>query len=343
MYGIVDLSRRREDTYDVHHDELPPPAARSSPRAAPAARELPPLPDTDTHLLARATHAAHAGARRADAVRTEKQVRIDAFYERSTPTYHTPEGDARVAAPFRMLPGYDDQRKTMRTNLGETYASARKHGLKDSEVGLVLAGRGSPEQVQRLTQALIDEGHLPAADADDRDLRSRIRQMQFDHGIGFDCAGYVQQAALAAHGLDRAKAHMKTATNENLYGLESRGWTKLPVADVRAGDVMVLDSRDRREPGHTVIVASEHYATEAERAQLPADIRAQVGTSAQLRVIEVDSSWGSGGNAQKGGVDRRTLVHDETSDQWFSGGGATRGPYDHDLHGVYRPREEPRS
>jgi hypothetical protein len=340
MNPIVDLDLRRS-SFD--RDDDPPAAPRRS--GAPPARdvsELPELPGVQQDLLARATHATrpeHVERARVDTKDAAMQARVDAFFERAKGRYHTAQGDVTVLPAFRMVGGYGGERS------GELAGIASKHGIPQDEVALVVAGRGSPEQVQRVTQALIDEGKLPATARDgSAAMRDRIRQMMFDYGVGFDCAGYTQQAALAAHGLDRAKAGFKTPTNENLSGLESRGWTKVPVTDVRLGDVVVLDPPGGREPGHTVIVSGEHAVSPADRATLPPAVATRLAEGHRVRAIQVDSSWGSGNSALRGGVERKVWYHDQTKDTWFDERGKeTPGPYNHRLHGVFRPAVEVRS
>src|SRR5580704_3657889 len=56
---------------------------------------------------------------------------------------------------------------------------------------LVAEGRGTPAQIRAAAERLVGtDGPLDSAG---------LRELMFDHSIGIDCAGYVRQAAIAAH------------------------------------------------------------------------------------------------------------------------------------------------
>ena len=63
-------------------------------------------------------------------------------------------------------------------------AGARAAGVK---AWPAIVGHGTPKQLVKITQALIDAGRLPPGPGD---VATRIRLMQWDHGIGIDCGGY---------------------------------------------------------------------------------------------------------------------------------------------------------
>ena len=274
------------------------------------------------------------------------QSRLDAFLAAATPTYRTPDGDVQVSTPFR-LAGAGPHEAGVKANGVAVRVVAMAIGMSRSEVTLIQQGRATPGQVQRLTQGLIDAGLLPPSGGGGAALSARIRQMMFDHGIGFDCAGYVRQAFVAAHP-EGSAARWRTPVNEDLSGLAARGFARLSMSDAETGDIIVLKAPRPTEYGHTLIVYDAHSATRSERAILDtlARIQPTVGVIANshcLRVLVVDSSWGSGDDAAAGGVQRQTWFEDQVSGKWLSiepNGRTftiTESIYGHAVDGVYRP------
>jgi len=276
------------------------------------------------------------------------QSRLDAFRARATPVYRTSEGDVPVATPFRMTGGYPvHEATTVAPQRAVVRDVARSIGLSDGEVQFILQGRGTPTQVQRLTQGLIDAGHLPSAQGS-LTLAARVRQMMFDHGIGIDCAGYARQAFVAAH--PGARVQWRAPVNEDLSGLAGRGFTRMRLSDARAGDLVVLKPVPGQIWGHTLIVYDAHEATEADRARLAEPAKrdrdvAAIADSGCLHVVVVDSSWGCDGSAERGGVQQVTWFEDRVSGRWLSIGPneleyrVADSPYGHPVEGVYRLRE----
>jgi cell wall-associated NlpC family hydrolase len=173
----------------------------------------------------------------------------------------------------------------------------------------------------------------------------------FTHGIGLDCAGYVQQAFLSVQGISRENAGFHVARNENLSGLAARGFTRVSIDDIRPGDLLILGPVPRSNPhavGHTAIVYDVHDTTEEEHAYLQRAGRVPTTTSGPraMRTIVLDSSWGNGGDPTRGGVQRRSFWQDKTTGLWTwsdpSGvlrSGPAGFPYDHPIEGFYRRRQ----
>jgi hypothetical protein len=274
--------------------------------------------------------------------------RLDAFLELATPTFHTSEGDISVPIPFRMntLHGaelaHTDGRAATLVNAGH------RAGMTDYAIGLVTAGRGTPAQVTSVTQELLDEGLLPSGPRGT--LAQRVRKMIFDYRAGLDCAGYVQQAFLAAHGVTRAAAGLRAPLVENLSGLGDRGYKRVPVEDVRTGDLFIFrpsapTPNDPNPVGHTTVVRDSHATPAAELDMLTQTIglSPEVAANGRWTTILVDSSWGNSGVASLGGVSRRSLWHDTVSSQWIWTGDAGsimsgRLPYRHVIDGIYRAK-----
>jgi hypothetical protein len=273
------------------------------------------------------------------------QSRLDAFRAAATPIYHTPEGDVKVAAPFRLQGGYPaHEAAVVQSTQATLRAVAKSIGMSDGEVTVIKAGRATPAQVQRLTQGLIDAGRLPPP-AGTVTLEARVRQMMSDHGVGLDCAGYARQAFVAAHP-GASGVRWRAPVNEDLSGLAARGLVNLSMSDAQTGDLVVLKAPTAREYGHTLIVYDARPATTADLELLQTitaidPVVASIAKSPLLRAIVVDASWGSYGDATRGGVQQRTWFEDPVSGRWLSiepgrQYSVDKSPYAHRVDGVYR-------
>ena len=324
-------------------------AAASTTRVATAPPEVPQGPDTNGALLVRAARGGQATQVAATprlllalgvdaaAVRlpdqdTAVQKRMDSFFNRAVPTYRLPAGPGKaievaVATPFRMVgptraPANSDDAMlrsvvtevAVRQNATELSTIAGKAGIDPGSLSAIKVGRGTPSQVHALTQALIDAQKLPAA-RDGESNTVRVRRMMCDYGIGFDCAGYTQQALLAAHGIARAQAGLDPAiTNESLSNLSPAHFTRVAPEDARAGDVLALGPPDPLNVGHRVIVFDRHDASAEEVARFCGSHGGGSLDKGHLTVLSVDSSYGSGAHPANGGVQRQTWLYD--GKQW---------------------------
>jgi cell wall-associated NlpC family hydrolase len=269
--------------------------------------------------------------------------RLDALLKLGTLTLHTSEGDVSVPIPFTMNTPHEATRKDSHVVVT---AAARRAGMTDVAVRMVLAGRGTPQQVARIAQQLIDEGKV--TDATDEEwhptLASRVRYMMWNLHVGMDCAGYVQQALLNGHGLTRERAALRAPMLEDLSGLSQRGYKSVALQDARTGDLMIFRPKPPDYVGHTAIVRDVHPSTAAEIVlMVRAMIRApDFVANGKWTTFILDSSWGSHGASFRGGVHRVTFLQDSVSRTWawmserVSGTGRT--PYHHEIEGIYRPK-----
>lgn len=211
-------------------------------------------------------------------------------------------------------------------------------------------GQGRPQDLVKITQALIDDGRLPAGPGD---LATRIRRMQWDHGIGVDCAGYSKQA-LAACSARAPK--MRAAGSESFRDVDGGrdgSFAKLRLEKARPGDLITLDSSEPGGWGHNVVVYSHVTADAAKKATLcglahDASLAEFLSSPGPHHVFEVDSSWGAGTEgAECGGYRRDTWLYDASTKTWGSfEPGVTplsfvtseAGPADDVFHGAYRVR-----
>jgi hypothetical protein len=344
-------------------DDVPFDQTASSSNARAAAPPPPPpppdAPSTDDQRFVRAlqarqqqgrpahNHAAVEGLQvRAEPPEAKFQRGIEQFREDACPTYRTPEGEVRVPAAFRMYPGYSPQQAaSVEKHRPALVALGARVGLGEGAVENVRWGRGTPEQVRTLTQGLIDDGQLKPTGGT---LEQRVRQMQFDYGIGFDCAGYSQQALLAGLGLKRADLGLKPIRRENLDCDDRKYFEPVGRGDARAGDVLKLGAPAGESVGHRVIIANTGVLTDSERQRLQTVAEARPGGDEKevlgwqhVRVYEVDSSWGASGNPNAGGVRRETLYVNEDTKKWAwvgPSGLLEQGdrPFDHPLDGIFR-------
>jgi hypothetical protein len=361
--------RARYGNTDAEDSSSPAqPNARSAPTPPPDPADLPDLRDpalalTTTQLLPQEA---------VDPIRTRvrdqaTQQGLDDYQKSMTPTFETPEGAVSVRIPFQMTDPYRNQPSIAAVGAEpEMVAAVRQSGVAQGDLTRILSGRGTPQDIQRLTQALIDTSGLPC----DPTLSpaERIRKVMFDHHIGIDCAGYVQGAYLSATGLTRAQAGFNSEPcNESLDTLRTNPrYRSIESGQVRPGDIGVLGPPSDRAAGHRVVVYDRHEASAKEMSDLLASGPggARLAAYGSVSVFVVDSSWGCGitsqseasphadsqrsiapqGDPQQGGVKRVTWYYNGQTGQWGNYGSngfqiTPKGPYDHPLVGFYRRRD----
>ena len=277
-----------------------------------------------------------------EAARTAKvQEGLDAFRDRASGPYAA-EGSVVHAAPqFAMGGGFNHP---LAKDLLAVAAAAKPASLARF-VGDIQVGRGTPEHVAQMTQALIDAGKLPAGTPEN--LVGRIHQMQWRYGVGFDCAGYTQQAVASAAGQPRSAVF----PNELTGAISFARLQKVPFTSVRAGDLLVLDPPANEQVGHkTAVYAHTMVTAEQASAELVAGGArsfqlSDFGAGGPIHRYELDASWGAGPNGDiHGGYRRETALYNESSGMWAwreptSGQvRVTALPYDHPIDGAYRPR-----
>lgn len=360
MTDGIDPTRPRRDTDFLHFDPPPVQKAVSRPFPDPAA-----LPDASFGPLPRVR--TDVSVQRAAGEKTPIQVGLDRFLERATPKYLVDGKSVPVPIPFRMTvkpelasgSRWGTQEEDVKRNEKELQAAAATVGLGDARhLGLFRSGRATPEDVRKVTQALIDRGRLPPSKGFPGP-ESRVRKMMFDYGLGIDCASYTQQAYLASRGLRREQTQLNAKmSDEDLTNLAREGFRKVAIDAARPGDILVLDPPPRsREPGHTLMVYDRREATTEEIA----DLRSAPGFEpGHVTAYVLDSSYGSGGTFDRGGVMRQVWYRNDDKKNWARRDVGTPSkfevwqadqsdpdqpldrPYDggHTIRGVYRPAGE---
>lgn len=206
-------------------------------------------------------------------------------------------------------------------------------------------GQGSPKELVKITQALIDAGRLPPGPGD---VATRIRQMQWEYGIGVDCAGYSKQALVGCGARSASMYPPGMESFRDLDGKRAGSFAKQPIEGARPGDLITLDGPPGGW-GHNVVVYSHVTADDAKKASLAGSdpaMHAFLSSPGPHHVIEVDSSWGAGPDgAEEGGYRRDTWLYDASTKTWGSFEPdskrfvtSTSGPAHDSYHGTYRPR-----
>ena len=282
--------------------------------------------------------------------------KLDAIHATMKGPYLVAGKTVESGAQFRMNGGYNQGQVNAGTKDGQILAGvAAKVGLLN-ELSSLQAGRGRPESLVKLTQALIDAGQLQDGNAGP--LADRIHDLQWRFGLGMDCAGYVYRAVTAMHG-DPSKLGLKPCGFENFTGLGSNPhFAKAETTEAEAGDVLVLAGDGTREnPGHNLVVRS--------RCELPPDgggvrerwpgarafLEARTdGKPDEIHLFQVDSAFGAGpaGDAH-GGVRRDVLLFNANKGTWCTcrdtippAVATGKVPYDEvRITGFFRPRVTP--
>ena len=342
----AELLRRVRDT---DHDDAPPTTRRAVPsaiREAAAARHLERMPLSSDYraFLANVTAGANAnanaitsvGAARDEAVQTKMDGVRNAF---SGP--YVVDGAQVTARPmFRMLHPKGDAIVAIVTTC------AKRAGVQP---GPAIVGQCTPKELVKITQALIDAGRLPPGSGD---VATRIRQMQWDHGIGVDCAGYSKQAIAATAARVPRLYAPGIESFRDLDGERKGSFARVAIADARPGDLLTLDAIAPEIYGHNVVVYSHATSDDAQTAALSAKhgpyVAAFLASAGPHHVLEVDSSWGAGADGNPcGGFRRDTWIYDASTKAWGSFDPrttpprfeiSTRGPSGDAYHATYRPR-----
>jgi hypothetical protein len=344
-----------------------------SPGPTPPTRDLSHLSHERWTRVADSGHVppARPGGARAPLSDAALKTRMDDFFGKSAAKYTVGGHDVNVEPFFRMSNGAggDD---TVRGAEGykEKVLAAVPAATRTREftqaVHMAAYGRATPEQLRMVTQALIDNGKLadvrskyepmdPAAfkaahgNVSNHPLsnESAIKLLQWDYGMGIDCAGYVQQAFLATHDGSRSTYGLQSRIGDedltHLRGNSAFERATTPV-DARPGDLIILKPPAGDTIGHTVLVHDRHQVSAAEGSAL-GGFGAFAGPTDKVHRIEVEASWGArNGNLDVGGVQRREFLFNEASGKWADVEGGTVKPQDvgpyrgHPLEGVYHPK-----
>jgi hypothetical protein len=299
------------------------------------------------------------------------QARLDDFRNSMHQSYSIPgEGgprEVKVFPQFQMEGGLNDpEGKTPSKGRVNTLArvSEALPGLKQNPTLRTAAsaagmGRATPEQLKLVTQALIDAGKLPPAKGEHTSDADRVRKLQWDFGLGSDCAGYVAQATSKGAGRDLGLGGVNRNGDALQESLSPQQFNRVPQEAgkpirARAGDIIRLTDPTPGEAGHWVSVY-DHTTMSADKVaklrQAGGDFWKGSDNNAEVHVYTLDSSWGAGGDWKSrgdqnevGGVDRRKWVYNAANDRWGTYDNRTivyteTGPYDHlpDVK-VYRPK-----
>ncbi|MCL2778981.1 MAG: hypothetical protein FWD73_13350 [Polyangiaceae bacterium] len=341
----------------------PAPAAGASrpphPSDADWQRHYDTLPETHLNLSPSIIPTPIPDAKRVAEVQAKKQ--LDLVRGRFSGPYKVDGASVQARPMFRMNVKGTLSTKNAEDHKNELVKICKKAHVPESAVTNARIGRPTAQQLVQVTQALIDAGKLPKAANDTVEMR--IRQMQYDWGIGVDCAGYIREAAVAVHG----KGAQSLVNGANRYGaidslLKTSAFKKVAdkkgedpkvhnISDIRTGDIIHLDAPKAGDVGHNVIVHNHKVATASMLAELSAcnpdnkDLRKFLSNKGPIHVLNVDSSWGGG--IDNSGFRRDTWLYNESSGEWgcFKADrqkfytSTTPGPQDEIFKGAFRPSE----
>lgn len=295
------------------------------------------------------------------------QGKVDSYFQSFNQTYEVNGKKVQATPHFRMTNGASgpagrtqfsqvraDLQKLMQTHdKGKPKAEQLWNKEMHEAVKFVASGKPSAAQLKMVTDALIKTGQFEEAKKKHPGLSDAetIRMMQWDHGVGIDCAGYVSQAFVGVHGGTRGKYGLQQVNDESLMYLKgNRNFTQVKPHEIKPGDLIALDKPKPGDVGHTVLVRNHHLATNEERNSWVHLDDGFAKRSDKIHVYEVDASWGAGASGDlAGGLQRRTWLYNETTGKWAltwpeSDGSLEvrtsnmNGPYDHPMNGIYRPK-----
>lgn len=285
------------------------------------------------------------------------QGKLDEYRAMASGPYFA-EGQTISAPPhFRMNGGRNQTAvKSHLEELDKICALARPRPVPTKRLEMVVQGRGTATELVAVTQALIDAGKLPPGKPEDLSLR--IHRLQWEWGLGFDCAGYTQEAFLHSRGGTRASFGLVDALNEPLLGLSKRAaFMDVGHTSARPGDIFALDPGAGDTVGHVVIVRTHEMLSSQEAGDLRLKSDQTMRSflaGGPIHRYEVDSSWGAGQGGDWGGFRRDTWLYNESTHEWgfmqhFTDSRGVEstvfdrskvGPCNHPVNGVFRPKSE---
>jgi cell wall-associated NlpC family hydrolase len=259
---------------------------------------------------------------------------VDAYFQSFNATYEVNGKKVQATPHFRMTNGASGQPN--RTEFSQVRADLQKLIQKHDKgkpkeqqlwnakmhdaIKYVAGGKGSAEQVRMVTDALIKSGEFEKAKAKHPGLSDSetIRMMQWDHGVGIDCAGYVSQAFVGVHGGTPGKYGLQEVNNENLMYLKGNSkFVQVKPQDIKPGDLIALDPPKKGDVGHTVLVREHRVATQADRNSFVHRDDGFAKRSDKIHIYEVDASWGAGQEGGlHGGLQRKIWLFNETTGKW---------------------------
>lgn len=341
---------------------MPPPRVDGSPVVV--APKPPPPPPPAPVVVADAGKPAPVRADAFDAPKADPtKAKLDQVEKDLTPTYTVKvdgkDVSADVPTPFRMNGGInqptpEEASKKMTDTLqkGKVWPKDPKAAKELQQAILQNAyGRATPKQIQLVTNKLIDAGALkPYLDkvkadnggkVDAQGLKTAIRRMQWENGVGSDCNGVCRIAYSSVNGKP-ASAKWGDAlipTGANGKSLNPN-FKKVDVTAAKPGDMIKLDDVTG-DVGHNVVITDAKTVSAADAGKLSGSPK----PTGPLKQVTVMSSWGAGGDEDNpaGGLNKQTWVYDEGSKKWGELKGnnvewsKTDGPYGHKFVGVYTP------
>ncbi len=292
------------------------------------------------------------------------KAKLDKVEKDLTPTFTVKvdgkDVSADVPTPFRMSGGWGQPTPEAAQSATTAMIKKGKAWPKDPAQAKALQtailrnvyGRPSPAQVKLVTNKLIDSGALqPYLDQVKSEnggkvgpdqLKTAIRRMQWDYGVGADCNGVCRVAYQEMKGKGPTQKW-----GDALIDVDSKGnsrnpnFKKVDITAAKPGDMIKLDDVTG-DVGHNVTITDARAISQADAQKL----KGSPTPTGPMRAVTVLSSWGAGGDKDNamGGLRKETWVYDEGSKKWGTLTGdqvawsQTDGPYGHKFVGVYHPK-----
>jgi V8-like Glu-specific endopeptidase len=279
---------------------------------------------------------------------SDLRKRIDEYFDLANAEYTLPDGNkVRARSQFHIASvGNPEEDAERIEKLFEKKFGAKFSRPLHTPIRCAAYGRARPEEIQVISQHLIDAGEVDPVRADNPGFSGEqlVRALQRKFNVGIDCAGYVQLAFIYAftgeH--DAAVCNLRSSklredlglkakrSDENLADLPAKHFAEVGFLNGQTGDLLVLARRKGERDWHTVIVV-DHTV------------------SGDVHTLLVDASWGFLYGTDAAGVARRKLAFDKSTGKWWDihpidGTKVNEnsiGPYrGHPIKGMYRGRQK---
>jgi len=262
-----------------------------------------------------------AEAKRATA---DAKVQLNAVRDSFSGPYKVKGESVQAIPQFRRNMANSKNAETAKRHWNELVAICTKAKVSLDAITNAYKGQPTPEELVQVTQALIDAGKLPPPTYANTVVEKRIRQMQYDWGIGINGTAYVGAAAVAVHGNGAQSLIDGKDPSDDIYSiLQTPAFKKVAgPKDICTGDIIHLET-----PGSDdyAIVYSHEIATNWALDKLsvsyvgnPDALRSFLSRKGPIHVLTVDSSLNHTVGENESGLCRETWLYDESSGEWGS-------------------------
>lgn len=344
--AIRSTSMRTVEVASLPACDTPPSAVSPQPRAEPDYQRVfdanPRLPDLRGFLEPR-LHGVEPAPLTFSPNTSIATKKLDEVQERFAGPYRVP-GHGNISAPPTFHSPHPDNGRLAEQLRQRARAICEKLGL-GSDLKACFTAYPLPDQLVRVTQALIDNGELTGVSPIDAQA---IRDLQAKFHIGVHCMGYVRASQIALHGTrwdnySDGRKFVHILKTNHIYDQRPGGLKA--VAHSRPGDVLHLDESPMTENReHNVVVRQRETLMLGDPRWGSLASSPHIVTGAgPVHMLEVVQS-GGGDNSVRG-VRREIWLFNEDSGAWASFDPTTKkitpythGPQDHTKGSLFTPR-----